>query len=215
MRQNTKSKKGFTIIEVVLVLAIAGLIFLMVFIALPALQRSQRNTQRRDDYSMLVTAINNYMASNNGKLGNLIKDNDATLLDPARWINATGQDPSGNLYELIVYKGVEDGQNGSFKQGEVPKGKASKDNGTCSVKNNGGGEITSQEVCAKADGTWSGVTAGDSASQVFVIIKANCSGVDEYGDPQPEKDGAARSFAVYGYLEGNGYFCQDSGSIGN
>ena len=31
---------GFTIIEVVLVLAIAGLIFLMVFIALPAIQRS-------------------------------------------------------------------------------------------------------------------------------------------------------------------------------
>lgn len=34
------TKKGFTIIEVVLVLAIAGLIFLMVFLALPALQRS-------------------------------------------------------------------------------------------------------------------------------------------------------------------------------
>ena len=32
-----QTKKGFTIIEVVLVLAIAGLIFLMVFIALPAL----------------------------------------------------------------------------------------------------------------------------------------------------------------------------------
>ncbi|MCL2869540.1 prepilin-type N-terminal cleavage/methylation domain-containing protein, partial [Candidatus Saccharibacteria bacterium] len=36
-----KTRQGFTIIEVVLVLAIAGLIFLMVFIALPALQRSQ------------------------------------------------------------------------------------------------------------------------------------------------------------------------------
>ena len=35
--------KGLTIIEVVLVLAIAGLIFLMVFIALPALQRNQRD----------------------------------------------------------------------------------------------------------------------------------------------------------------------------
>ena len=46
----TKNKeKGFTIIEVVLVLAIAGLIFLMVFIARPALQRGQRDTQRRDD----------------------------------------------------------------------------------------------------------------------------------------------------------------------
>jgi hypothetical protein cdiviTM7_02704 len=39
-------KNGFTIIEVVLVLAVAGLIFLMVFLALPALQRSQRDTRK-------------------------------------------------------------------------------------------------------------------------------------------------------------------------
>ena len=50
MNQTKRTPRGgFTIIEVVLVLAIAGLIFLMVFIALPALQRSQRDTQRRDD----------------------------------------------------------------------------------------------------------------------------------------------------------------------
>jgi prepilin-type N-terminal cleavage/methylation domain-containing protein len=40
-----ENKKGFTIIEVVLVLAIAALIFLMVFSALPALQRNQRDTR--------------------------------------------------------------------------------------------------------------------------------------------------------------------------
>jgi prepilin-type N-terminal cleavage/methylation domain-containing protein len=64
----TKNKKGFTIIEVVLVLAIAGLIFLMVFIALPALQRSQRNTQREDDLARILTAVNQYQANNNGKV---------------------------------------------------------------------------------------------------------------------------------------------------
>lgn len=63
----TKNKKGFTIIEVVLVLAIAGLIFLMVFIALPALQRSQRNTQREDDMARILTAVNDYQTNNNGK----------------------------------------------------------------------------------------------------------------------------------------------------
>ena len=62
-----ESKKGFTIIEVVLVLAIAGLIFLMVFIALPALQRGQRNTQREDDLARVLTAVNDFQTNNNGK----------------------------------------------------------------------------------------------------------------------------------------------------
>ena len=60
-------KSGFTIIEVVLVLAIAGLIFLMVFVALPSLQRSQRDTQRKNDLSTLSSAIVSY-SSNNNKL---------------------------------------------------------------------------------------------------------------------------------------------------
>lgn len=67
-KNNIKSKKGFTIIEVVLVLAIAGLIFLMVFIALPALQTSQRDTQRRDDMARFASQLQNYSANNRGKV---------------------------------------------------------------------------------------------------------------------------------------------------
>lgn len=63
-----RKEKGFTIIEVVLVLAIAGLIFLMVFIALPALQRSQRDTQRKNDLSRVQTAVTSYTSSNRGSL---------------------------------------------------------------------------------------------------------------------------------------------------
>lgn len=70
LKSLVKNKKGFTIIEVVLVLAIAGLIFLMVFIALPAMQRSQRDTQRKDDMARFNTAINNYQSNNSGKLPN-------------------------------------------------------------------------------------------------------------------------------------------------
>lgn len=61
-------EKGFTIIEVVLVLAIAALIFLMVFIALPALQRTQRDTSRKDDIARVQTAINSYQSNNKGAL---------------------------------------------------------------------------------------------------------------------------------------------------
>ena len=55
-------RKGFTIIEVVLVLAIAGLIFLMVFLALPTLQKSQRNTQRKNDLSIIASAMDTWRA---------------------------------------------------------------------------------------------------------------------------------------------------------
>ncbi len=66
--KTNKNKKAFTIIEVVLVLAIGGLIFLMVFIALPALQRSQRNQQRKRDADRIASAVIEYYKHNSGKL---------------------------------------------------------------------------------------------------------------------------------------------------
>lgn len=93
---NINTKRGFTIIEVVLVLAIAGLIFLMVFIALPNMQRSQRDTQRRNDYSALSSNMTAFMTNNNGKLPSTGK------LDPSKYINGTGKDPDGYGYALEV-----------------------------------------------------------------------------------------------------------------
>ena len=62
-----KNKNGFTIIEIVLVLAIAGLIFLMVFLALPALQRSQRNQLYKNNLSLVISALQNYRSNNGGR----------------------------------------------------------------------------------------------------------------------------------------------------
>lgn len=58
-----KQQNGFTIIEVVLVLAIAALIFLMIFIALPALQRNQRDTARKNDASVVSSAVTNFTSN--------------------------------------------------------------------------------------------------------------------------------------------------------
>lgn len=63
-----KRDDGFTIIEVLIVLAIAGLIMLIVFLAVPALQRSSRNTQRKNDVSNTLSAINTYTNNNGGTL---------------------------------------------------------------------------------------------------------------------------------------------------
>ena len=67
MLQKLKNKsEGFTIIEVLIVLAIAGLIILIVFLAVPALQRNSRNTQRQNDASGIVSSVNECLTNKNG-----------------------------------------------------------------------------------------------------------------------------------------------------
>ncbi|MCL5113119.1 MAG: type II secretion system GspH family protein [Patescibacteria group bacterium] len=69
MIQRLKTKqKGFTIIEVMIVLAIAGLILLIVFLAVPALQRAQRNTGRKEDAGRFVTAFQDFISNSSGNL---------------------------------------------------------------------------------------------------------------------------------------------------
>lgn len=65
--KSNSTRNGFTIIEVVIVLAIAGLIFLMVFLALPALQRSQRNQLYKNNLSLVISALQNYRSNNGGR----------------------------------------------------------------------------------------------------------------------------------------------------
>lgn len=92
-----KLNSGFTIIEVVLVLAIAGLIFLMVFLALPTLQRSQRDTQRKQVISKIAATLEESRTNNKGnyvsdydtnnELENFIKNylrpHESEFLDPS------------------------------------------------------------------------------------------------------------------------------------
>lgn len=67
-KRKTGATSGFTIIEVMIVLAIAGLIMLIVFLAVPALQRNARNTQRKNDAAAIASAVANYIDNNGGTL---------------------------------------------------------------------------------------------------------------------------------------------------
>ena len=105
MKKLNTNKPGFTIIEVVLVLAIAGLIFMMVFIAYPALRRSQRDTQRQNDVSRVVTAIQNYEANNRGDTPKHGKE--ADFVDKYLKVGSDGaadsfEDPDGSAYTLNI-----------------------------------------------------------------------------------------------------------------
>ena len=83
LKQN--SQEGFTIIEVLIVLAIAGLIILIVFLAVPALQRNSRNTQRNNDASIVGGAVNECLTNKNGQVASC---------DTAAKVKAVGLDMS-------------------------------------------------------------------------------------------------------------------------
>ena len=89
MNTGKRVQKGFTIIEVSLVLAIAGLIFLMTFVALPALQRQSRNASRQEDITALVTAIKKYQSNNRGALPGAVADSGAIAYDENSTANAS------------------------------------------------------------------------------------------------------------------------------
>jgi prepilin-type N-terminal cleavage/methylation domain-containing protein len=65
-RKTTGRQSGFTIVEVLIVLAIAGLIMVVVFLAVPALQRSGRNNSLSSNARGVVAAVGNYMTNNSG-----------------------------------------------------------------------------------------------------------------------------------------------------
>lgn len=61
-----RASDGFTIVETLFVLAIAGIILLIVFKALPALSRSSHNNQRRQDVQTILAAVSHYELNDSG-----------------------------------------------------------------------------------------------------------------------------------------------------
>lgn len=189
-------KKGFTIIEVVLVLAIGGLIFLMVFIALPALQRSQRDTQRRNDLGAFTTALNQYMTNNRGAVPN----------DTSKWqnflqnyLNNNHQiadvylDPDGEPYQIVW--ATKPG-----KANSVPAG-----NTACSLDDNPtfANCVTNKEDMAGDVGlSWGSGTGTTNEHVIYVYGYAECD-----GENVVEAKNGRRKVAFRYKLEGAGTYC--------
>jgi len=60
------NNEGFTIVETMIVLAIAGLILLIVLLAVPALQRQGNNNNTKSDAYAISSAINDFQSNNGG-----------------------------------------------------------------------------------------------------------------------------------------------------
>lgn len=66
MHNSNKTDAGFTIIEVLIVISIAGLIMLIVFQIMPSLLRNSRNNARRQDVAIILQALTRYQLNNSG-----------------------------------------------------------------------------------------------------------------------------------------------------
>lgn len=106
-----RKKNGFTVIEVSLVIAIAGLIFLMVFVALPSLQRSQRDSRRRDDILSFLETVKKYQTNNRGALPDGTGKAESGGAETNAWqdfyndyLGDSFVDPNGTAYTLVIAK---------------------------------------------------------------------------------------------------------------
>ncbi len=111
MRKKSDKQNGFTIIEVSLVLAVGGLIFLMVFVALPSMQRLARDSQRKEDVTQLMNSIKKFMTNNRQGLptgsGTVEYTNGNVTSGTWRgfyktYLGENFNDPSGTRYKLNV-----------------------------------------------------------------------------------------------------------------
>ena len=91
---------GFTIVETMIVLGIAGLILLVVFLAIPALQRSSRNNQRRQDVQAILEAVSRYELNDSGKF----PDNCGDATEPACSIAVGGTTPNDYFLQFVADK---------------------------------------------------------------------------------------------------------------
>ena len=179
-------KKGFTIIEVSLVLAIAGLIFLMIFIALPALRRTQRDAQRRDDMMGFLKEVKSYQTNNRGMLptGDTVNytwgNNDSPIdISPSTWVgffrDYMGEkfvDPDGVHYNLTVAK--------------------------CGAGVDADCTASIEKLSSLSD------LAFPNGYKIIVITQAACSGEKPVGVANPRK------IAVLYRLEGAGAYCANT-----
>lgn len=66
-RTLTRDYPGFTLLEIVIVLAIAALIMIIVFLAITGTQRSQRDQARKDGLNRVLSQGSSFTSNKNGK----------------------------------------------------------------------------------------------------------------------------------------------------
>jgi prepilin-type N-terminal cleavage/methylation domain-containing protein len=178
--KKSKEQKGFTIIEVMIVLAIAGLILVVVLLAIPQLQRNQRNEARRSATARIVSEIQNFSGNNNGvyplpDVGTGLKNIGGPTVDDSFFTRYLGCDNSGT--EAVCSANINDPQTG-FPMGS-------------------GDDGASVGISVDTD------ALGDLPGSLYYMTGVICDGEATTGAGQ-------RNFAFMSRLEGGAAYCLDN-----
>ncbi len=92
-----RAKEGFTIIEVIIVLVIGAVIMLAVFLVVPQLQRTQRNTNRQNAARRVSSAMEQYANNNNGSYPTFAQTGTSSATLCVTPLNNTGCQPIANI----------------------------------------------------------------------------------------------------------------------
>lgn len=172
MKKGEFNLKGFTIIEVSLVLAIAGLIFLMIFIALPALQRQQRDTARKEDITAFISAVKKYQTNNRGALPNDSSTSTSWNKFVGDYLSNGFEDPStGDGYTLVVQPCNGDGKDEDCATNDKWQ-RVLTDTFNASVGNM---YVITQAKCAGDEGK--GVISTSNTRKIAVLYKLEGGGI--------------------------------------
>ena len=191
LNNKRKLQKGFTIIEVMIVLAIAGLILVVVLLAIPQLQRNQRNEARRSAAARIVAEINNFGGNNNGKYPiaststgaiNFGNPKDGTTF-MGRYL---GCSTTATSVDALCTANINDPRTG-FPMGSGELGRV----------------VGSPEVETAVGGN--GSALGTDSGDLYYTTGAICS-----GEATTSTGATSRNFAFIARLEGGAAYCLDN-----
>ena len=83
-------KKGFTILELVIVITFAGLLFLLFFIQKTNLDAFSRDEDRKTAINAMYYALEESFYKDHGYYPETISEENITVIDPALWTDPNG-----------------------------------------------------------------------------------------------------------------------------
>lgn len=142
--QNKKNSRGFTIVEILIVIAVIGILLSISLVVYPGYQQSARDTERKSDVEQIAAALRTYAIQNNDFVG----DNSGcgANSDGNGWFNATGS-VSGVSYPRSIAACLQD--KGVLKASDFvdPSGCVSASGGVCGTTT---AQAYMKATCSKA-----------------------------------------------------------------